>query len=288
MWTRCCIQLKWLAQLVALGLGSCSAQATMVRLETSLGLIDIALHDAQAPLTVANFLGYVGSGAYESSFVHRSLPGFVIQTGGYRWVEGGGYSKIPAGPPVVNEFSPARSNVRGTVAMAKLPGDPDSATSEWFVNLANNSSNLDVQNGGFTVFGRVTAPGMAVFDAMAALQRVSAAVFTDLPIRSLPTSGPLRGEHLVLVKSATVLPAPASDADRVFDYLEAAYPQYLSPAGAVSTTGYGYYYRYYPETNAYVGAANGVIYYLVPAIDSNINVLGALADWLNSAAEAGY
>lgn len=288
MWTRCCIQLKWLALLVALGFGPCSAQATMVRLETSLGLIDIALYDAQAPLTVANFLGYVRSGAYESSFVHRSLPGFVIQTGGYRWVEGGGYSKIPAGPPVVNEFSPARSNVRGTVAMAKLPGDPDSATSEWFVNLANNSSNLDVQNGGFTVFGRVTAPGMAVFDAMAALQRVSAAVFTDLPIRSLPTSGPLRGEHLVLVKSATVLPAPASDADRVFDYLEAAYPQYLSPAGAVSTTGYGYYYRYYPETNAYVGAANGVTYYLVPAIDSNINVLGALADWLNSAAEAGY
>ncbi len=284
MWTRCCMQLKWLALLVALGSGPTSAQATMVRLETSLGLIDIALYDAQAPLTVANFLGYVRSGAYESSFVHRSLPGFVIQTGGYRWVEGGGYSKIPAGPPVVNEFSPARSNVRGTVAMAKLPGDPDSATSEWFVNLANNSSNLDVQNGGFTVFGRVTAPGMAVFDAMAALQRVSAAVFTDLPIRSLPTSGPLRGEHLVLVKSATVLPAPASDADRVFDYLEAAYPQYLSPAGAVSTTGYGYYYRYYPETNAYVGAANGVIYYLVPAIDSNINALGALADWLNSAA----
>jgi cyclophilin family peptidyl-prolyl cis-trans isomerase len=288
MWTRLCNRLRLLVLLVALGLGCGWAQATMVRLDTSLGLIDIALYDAQAPLTVANFLGYVRSGAYASSFIHRSMPGFIIQGGGYRWVEPSGYSKIPTGPPVANEFSPTRSNVRGTVAMAKLPGNPDSATSEWFVNLANNSANLDVQNGGFTVFGRVTGPGMAVFDAMAALQRISAAVFTDLPIRSLPASGPLQAEHMVLVRSATVLPAPASAADRVFDYLEAAYPQYLSPAGATSTTGYGYYYRYYPATNAYVGEANGVIYYLVPAINSNINALGALADWLNSAAEAGY
>jgi len=278
-----------MALLMALSPGSVQAQSTMVRLETSVGPVDIALYDTQAPLTVANFLGYVRSGAYASSFIHRSVPGFVIQGGGYRWVEGGGYSRIAAGPPVVNEFSAARSNVRGTVAMAKLPGNPDSATSEWFVNLANNAANLDVQNGGFTVFGRVTGPAMAVFDAMSALQRVNAGgPFTDLPIRSLPASGPLQGEHLVLVKSARQLPAPASDADRVFNYLEAAYPQYLSPAGASSTTGFGYYYRYYPGTDAYVGTANGVIYYLVPAIDYNISALGALADWLIVAAEAGY
>ena len=289
MWTRSCIHRGLLALLLALGLSSAQAQSTMVRLETSLGLIDIALYDAKAPLTVANFLGYVRNGAYASSFIHRSLPGFVTQGGGYRWVEGGGYMKIPTGPPVVNEFSPTRSNVRGTVAMAKLPGNADSATSEWFVNLANNAANLDVQNGGFTVFGRVTGPGMAVLDAISALQRVNAGgPFTDLPIRSLPASGPLQGEHLVLIKSVKELPAPASDADRVFNYLEAAYPQYLSPAGASSTTGFGYYYRYYPGTNAYVGTANGVIYYLVPAIDYNINALGALADWLSVAAEAGY
>jgi len=70
---------------------------------------------------------------------------------------------------VPNEFSPSRSNVRGTIAMAKLDGDPDSATNEWFINLGDNSANLDKQNGGFTVFGRVLDPGMDVVDTIAAL-----------------------------------------------------------------------------------------------------------------------
>ena len=283
-WTR----LASTAVVLTVAASVVAAQSTMVRLDTSLGLVDIRLYDAQAPATVANFLGYAQDGTYDNSFIHRSVPGFVVQGGGYRLHEGGGYSKVPAGPPVANEFSRNRSNTRGTVAMAKLAGNPNSATTEWFVNLADNSANLDFQNGGFTVFGRVTAPGMAVFDAMARLQRVNAgAPFSDLPVVGLPSSGPLLGEHLVMVKTAKVLHA-ATPADRIFNYLEAAYPHYLSPADGESTTGHGYYYRYYPGTQSYVGEANGVIYYLVPAINDNINSLGSVAEWLGLAGEAGY
>jgi cyclophilin family peptidyl-prolyl cis-trans isomerase len=165
------------------------AGATFVRMETNLGVIDIELYDMQAPLTVTNFLNYAARGDYNGTAIHRSVPGFVIQGGGYVFA---GYAlgfpvvfHIPEDPPVLNEFSPTRSNVRGTIAMAKLGGDPNSATSEWFFNLADNSANLDNQNGGFTVFGRVIA-GMNVVDTIAGLRVLYAPglnpAFTDLPV----------------------------------------------------------------------------------------------------------
>ena len=268
------------------------AHATMVRLHTALGLVDIELLDADAPLTVANFLGYVTSGAYNNSFIHRSVPGFVIQGGGFTIeIETSLVGEITGGPPVINEFSPSRSNVRGTVAMAKLGGDPNSATNQWFVNLADNSSNLDNQNGGFTVFGRVTSSTMATVDAIAALPTTNGGgAFADLPVISVPPSGPLGPEHLAMVNSISVFPPVAviNDSDRLFDYLEAAYPQYLAPANAVSTTAAGYYFRHYPATDAYVGTAEGMVYYLVPSLSPEITLLGTLAEWFATADAAGY
>src|SRR6266446_7239385 len=148
-----------------------------VRLTTVLGTIDIALFGQQKPITVANFLNYLDQGRYfkidptngqlASSFVHRSVPGFIIQGGGYiGTVEPGNPAtasptQVLAFPPIQNE--PGISNRRGTIAMAKLAGDPNSATSEWFINLADNGgppNNLDTQNGGFTVFGRIVNNGM--------------------------------------------------------------------------------------------------------------------------------
>lgn len=163
------------------------ATNTTVHMITTQGTIDIQLYDDQAPITVANFLRYAGRGSYSThiaggipatGFIYRSVPGFIIQSGSWNYANVGGflghyYSQNPMDPPIQNEFSPSRSNVTGTIAMAKSAGDPNSATSDWFINLADNSANLDNQNGGFTVFGNVinTTPtsGMTVVNAIAGL-----------------------------------------------------------------------------------------------------------------------
>jgi len=128
------------------------AVAQTVRFQTNLGDIDVTLLTDSAPATVENFLKYVNRGSFRNTFFHRSVPGFVIQGGGYQFDTS--VKEIPSDPPVRNEFRV--SNTRGTVAMAKFGNDPNSATNQWFFNLANNASTLNFQNGGFTVFGRVT------------------------------------------------------------------------------------------------------------------------------------
>jgi cyclophilin family peptidyl-prolyl cis-trans isomerase len=272
------------------------ALATLVRFETSSGPIDLDLYDTQAPRTVANLLAYVDGGDYDRMFFHRLAKnadgsGFVLQGGGFRFPE---LTKITSRGTVQNEFSASRSNLRGTVAMAKVGNLPNSATSEWFVNLGNNSANLDTQNGGFTVFGRVTTPSMAVVDALTALQVVNAngqvySTFGELPIRSLPTGGLLGEADLVYVPKARVLPtSAATDSDRVFNYLEAAFPGFIPIKGSFTSTGLGYYFRYYPETQSYVGTKDGQLHYLVPAVSSDIGSLGSLTDWLGVAKLHGY
>ncbi len=285
--------LKW-AMVVLLFL-PLAGQATVVRLQTVLGVVDIALFDSEAPRTVANFLGYVNRGAYNNSFIHRSVPGFIIQGGGYTYSTASGVASVTTAPPVTNEYSASRSNLRGTIAMAKLGNDPNSATSQWFFNLANNSANLDNQNGGFTVFGRVLGNGMDVVDAIARLPVVNAGgAFTNLPLATPPTSSTLQKENLVMVDTASASSPDASESDRVFSYLEATYPQFLSPAkplspaASLSATAEGYYYRHYAGTNALIGTSGGVLYYYGPASANQILPLGALADWLATAASAGY
>lgn len=127
------------------------------RVTTTKGTFDVILYPKPTPLTVQNFLAYADGGKYAKTFFHRSVADFVVQGGGFK-VDGTTYSKVAVNDPVANE--PGISNKAGTVAMAKLGGDPNSATSQWFVSVADNSANLDAQNGGFTVFGRVTAAGL--------------------------------------------------------------------------------------------------------------------------------
>ncbi len=155
-----------------------------ITIETNAGDITLNMFDERAPQTVQNFLNYAKDGDFINSIFHRVVPGFVVQGGGFRSsaedlcdctpekfmvssVSAAQFAAVPTDPPVVNEFG--HSNVRGTVAMAKLGGNPNSATNQFFFNLANNSSNLDNQNGGFTVFAEID--DMTVVDQIAALPK---------------------------------------------------------------------------------------------------------------------
>ena len=163
--------------------------ASFVSMQTVLGDINIEIFDDVAPNTAANFLNYVNDGDYNNSFFHRSVPGFVLQGGGFRY-NSNAYSYVPTDPSIANEFS--LSNIRGTIAMAKFGSDPDSATSQWFFNLGDNSANLDIQNGGFTVFGRVVE-GMDVVDSIARVVTITRRGMRDTPAES------------VVIKSARVV-----------------------------------------------------------------------------------
>lgn len=186
--------------------------AQTVRISTNMGDIDVQLLPESAPLTVRNFLNYAERGAFNNSFFHRLARGFVLQGGGYTF-RNNQVSEIPSDPPVRNEFRV--SNTRGTLAMAKLGTDPNSATNQWFFNLADNAANLNNQNGGFTVFARVAnSAGLAVMDRMAAVPVYDAgSPFDTLPLQNY-RSGNIAESNLILIRSITVLnnlPAIASN-----------------------------------------------------------------------------
>jgi cyclophilin family peptidyl-prolyl cis-trans isomerase len=178
------------------------SNATIVEFDTNLGTIQVNLYDLGTPATVANFLAYVNNGDYTDSVVHRSLPGFVIQGGNAVTDQNANLSLITERPPVTNE--PVFANVRGTIAMAKLPNFANSATSQWFFNLADNTANLDNANGGFTVFGEVVA-GLDIVDAIAAVPTFNGVFgFNDFPLQNY-TAPPILVNNYVIVNSITVI-----------------------------------------------------------------------------------
>lgn len=173
---------------LALSASAFVSQATVVEFRTSLGNIQVNLFDQTTPQTVTNFLNYVNSGAYANNVFHRSPPGFVLQGGGFSYSgpiqpsQGFSLDRVQQDAPVMNE--PELSNVVGTIAMAKLSDQPNSATSQWFFNLRDNSASLDPENGGFTVFGQVIGDGMQVVNAIATLPlAILSEPFAQLPIR---------------------------------------------------------------------------------------------------------
>jgi cyclophilin family peptidyl-prolyl cis-trans isomerase len=144
--------------LIALGCAAMPARAgTLAQFRTVFGDIEVELYDQDKPATVQNFIRYIQSGRYTNEFSHRLVPGFVLQGGGFT-LKAGTISAIPTYPPIKNEFGTGRqfSNVYGTLAMAKVGGDTNSATSQWFINLVNNQF-LDAPdtNNLFVVFGHV-------------------------------------------------------------------------------------------------------------------------------------
>ena len=188
---------------------------TVVRFDVNasapLDRIYVELFDATAPgrtrvtpITTANFLQYVDAGHYANTMIHRSVPGFVVQGGGFNLPASGDLQigNVTNLGQIVNEPGPVGStNVRGTIAMAKLGGNANSASNQWFFNLADNtdpfnSNSLDNQNGGFTTFGRVLGNGMNAVDAIAALTPYDLfgdgpnSVFAATPLRNIPNPVP--------------------------------------------------------------------------------------------------
>jgi peptidyl-prolyl cis-trans isomerase A (cyclophilin A) len=246
------------------------AMAKTAMIETPLGNIEIELLEEDAPETVANFLAYIESGRYNNSFIHRSMSGFIIQGGGYIYQDGN-VASVDKLPPVKNEFKV--SNTRGTVAMAKLGDQPDSATSQWFINLGNNSGNLDNQNGGFTVFARVIGDGMAVADAINDLPVVNAQdAFTNLPVIDF-TSGTIVEENLV--KTAVSSESPLVDEPFVMN--AGLNDAWYNPL----TDGQGFFVTVFPDKGI-VSLAWFTYDTELPAEDANPNLGDAGHRWITA------
>jgi Ca2+-binding RTX toxin-like protein len=164
-------------QVLASGTWLFNPQVTM---KTSLGNIVAELLPNASPVTTANMLAYVSSGFYDNLLFHRVDPGFVIQGGGYA---SGLVPKTPSYAPIVLESDNGLSNERGTLGMARL-NSPNSASSQFFVNLANNTG-LDFGSTfnpeGYAVFGKVLS-GLSVVDAIAAVATRAVGNFEDVPI----------------------------------------------------------------------------------------------------------
>lgn len=156
------------------------AASPQVRLETSSGVIVLALDAAKAPATVANFLAYVDAGHYDGTLFHRVIPGFMIQGGGFDR----DFRQKETRAPIENEAGNGLKNLRGTVAMART-NDPHSATAQFFINSVDNAfldhTAKNPAGWGYAVFGRVTE-GLEVVDAISQAKTGAKNGHQDAPV----------------------------------------------------------------------------------------------------------
>jgi peptidyl-prolyl cis-trans isomerase A (cyclophilin A) len=161
---------------------------TVIKLETTKGNIVIEVNEQAAPVTSANFLRYAKEGFYNGVIFHRVIPGFMIQTGGFT----PDMKQKPAREPIISEASNGLKNTRGTVAMART-SDPNSASSQFFINQVNNNYLDYVQgkNAGYAVFGKVVE-GMDVVETIAQVKTATNGLHQNVPVQP------------VIIKSAKV------------------------------------------------------------------------------------
>ena len=159
----------------------------MVHLETNHGVIVLDLDADKAPKTVANFLAYAREGFFTNTIFHRVIDGFMIQGGGFE----PGMRQKPTRPPIDNEADNGLRNARGTIAMART-SDPHSATSQFFINVADNdflNFTAPTPTGwGYCVFGRVTE-GMDVVDTIKGTATTSRNGHQDVPVNDIIITG---------------------------------------------------------------------------------------------------
>lgn len=152
----------------------------LIRMTTSLGVIELELYPDKAPKTVANFLEYAKAGFYNGTIFHRVIPGFMIQGGGFE----PGMKLKPTRAPIDNEANNGLKNDAGTIAMART-GNPHSASSQFFINTVDNSAlnHTDKTSSmawGYAVFGKVTK-GMDVVKQIEAVETGNLGSFQDVP-----------------------------------------------------------------------------------------------------------
>ena len=162
---------------------SSAVAAPSVVVETSKGKFTVELNPEKAPITVKNFLDYVDAKYYDGLIFHRVIPGFMVQGGGMD----AALKQKETKPSIKIESSNGLKNERGTIAMART-NDPNSATSQFFVNLVNNSF-LDYrdpspQGIGYTVFGKVTS-GIEVVDEIAKVKTGNSGMYSDVPVETV-------------------------------------------------------------------------------------------------------
>lgn len=209
-------QVALLVSLLLLSLNTAGA-GTLAQFRTVFGDIELELYDQDKPVTVQNFKRYIQSGRYQDGFSHRLVPNFVIQGGGFTMTNRGTGSPaildVPTYPPITNEFSVGRrfSNTYGTIAMAKLGGNTNSATSQWFINLTNNAF-LDAAdaNNLFVVFGQVVR-GTNILNILKNFQYWNGTQTSNLvydwgsPFETLPLLYPSLAESSFLFVDVTLL-----------------------------------------------------------------------------------
>lgn len=184
---RCCFAVVTITAITA-GPNPAAADNPIVSIETTAGTITAELFADQSPKTVENFLQYARDGFFKGTVFHRVIPNFMVQAGG-RDVN---LAKKPTRDPIVNEASNGLKNDKYTLAMART-GDPNSATSQFFINTAdNNNLNRPQPDGhGYAVFGKVIE-GTEVVDAIEqtptgrhADPDFPAAMLSDVPVEPI-------------------------------------------------------------------------------------------------------
>ncbi|MDG6772797.1 peptidylprolyl isomerase [Thiomicrorhabdus sp. ZW0627] len=154
-----------------------------VIIQTTMGDITVELDAENAPIGTENFIHYVMEGFFNGTLFHRIIPGFMVQGGGML----PGMEDKPSGDPIENEADNGLKNDRGTIAYARTM-DPHSATTQFFINLKDNSflnhTGKDMQGWGYAVFGKVV-DGMDVVDAMAKVETTSRRGHQDVPVEDV-------------------------------------------------------------------------------------------------------
>ena len=179
------------ALVMTLGTGTASAQNPVVVMDTSLGSITIELDQANAPISVENFLQYAEDGFYEGTLFHRVISGFMIQGGGFT----SGMAQKTTRAAIKNEADNGVSNARGTIAMART-NVVDSATSQFFLNHGGNNAGSRDHRGpgaafGYAVFGSVIE-GMEVVDKIAGVATTRREGHGDVPVEDVPINSVTR------------------------------------------------------------------------------------------------